>query len=157
MVRKKHRRKSMKSYVYGMVLDTHTLALSGISGKLTEHLIKLYLFTNDTKNPWRKSDWRKEVWNLLHIVPKLKSSKKFPSNIMIRDIIGAYDDMTTELSNLIIEEYIEEYPDLKPCRTDYDELNVIVNNYLDWISDVLSTKGVVSSSEVYAKLDELGL
>ena len=76
---------------------------------------------------------------------------------MIRDIIGAYDDMTTELSNLIIEEYIEEYPDLKPCRTDYDELAAIVNSYLDWISDVLSNKGVVSSSEVYPKLDELGL
>ena len=143
----------MKSYIYGIVLDNQTLALSGISGNLTEHLIKLYLFTNDTKNPWRKSDWRKEVWNLLHIVPKLKSSKKFPSSRIIRDIIGAYDDMTTELSNLIIE----EYPDLEPCRTDSDELAAIVNNYLDWISDVLSNKGVVSSSEVYAKLDELGL
>jgi hypothetical protein len=72
---------------------------------------------------------------------------------MIRDIIGAYDDMTTELSNLIIE----EYPDLEPYRTDYDELATIVNNYLDWISDVLSNKGVVTSSEVYAELDKLGL
>ena len=142
----------MKSYVYGIVLDTHILALSGVSGKLTEHLIKLYLFPYIDKNHWRK-----EVWNLLHLVPKLKSSKKFPSNQMIRDIIGAYDDMTTELANLIIEEYTEEYPDLKPCRTDYNELAAIVNNYLDWISDVLSTKGVVTSSEVYAKLDELGL
>lgn len=35
---------------------------------------------------------------------------------MIRDIIGAYDDMTTELSTLVIE----EYPDLKPYRTDYE-------------------------------------
>lgn len=64
-----------------------------------------------------------------------------------------FDDMTTELSTLVIE----EYPDLKPYRTDYAELATIVNTYLDWISDVLSTKGVVSSSEVYAKLDELGL
>lgn len=137
----------MKSYVYGMVLDTHTLALSGVSGKLTEYLIKLYLFPYIDKNHWRK-----EVWNLLHIVPKLKSSKKFPSNQMIRDIIGAYDDMITELSNLLIE----EYPD-QPHLTYSDELDTIVNTYLDWISDVLSTKGVVSSSEVYNKLDELGL
>lgn len=141
----------MKRYIYAMALDKQSLIqeLSGVSGKLIEHLIKLYLFSNsDTKNHWRK-----EVWNLLHQVPKLKSSKKFPSNRMIRDIIGAYDDMTTELSTLVIE----EYPDLKPYRTDSDELYTIVNNYLDWISDVLSNKGIVSSSEVYAKLDELGL
>lgn len=63
-----------------MALDKQSLIqeLSGISGRLIEHLVKLYLFTNDSKNPWRKSDWRKEVWNLLHQVPKLKSSKKFP-------------------------------------------------------------------------------
>ena len=134
-----------------MALDKQSLIqeLSGVSGKLIEHLIKLYLFPNSNT----KNHWRKEVWNLLHQVPKLKSSKKFPSNRMIRDIIGAYDDMTTELSTLVME----EYPDLKPYRTDYAELATIVNNYLDWISDVLSTKGVVSSSKVYTKLDELGL
>lgn len=150
----------MKKYFCGFVsLDRQylTQALSGISGNLIENLIKLYLF-KDSDNA---NHWRREVWNALHMVPSLKKSEKYngtvhdivTKDVIIRDIIGAYDDMTTELANLMIE----EYPDLTPFRTDYDELSVIVNTYLDWISDVLSTKGVVTSSEVYAKLDELGL
>ena len=97
--------------------------------------------------------WRKEVWNFFHSVPKLKSTKKYPPYSLVRDSIGAFDDMVPEISSAILEDYSK----LVPQRTDFDEIETIVHQYLDWVSDEVSDKGIISSSPVYSKLAELGL
>jgi hypothetical protein len=97
--------------------------------------------------------WKQEVWNFLHDVPKIKSTKKYPSYKLIRYAVGAYEDMIPEFVSLIEDNYSE----LEVQRSDISELEKIVTMYFDWISAELTEKGLVNRLSVYNKLEEIGL
>lgn len=143
----------MKRYVYAMSVNQQDLSqqLLGASVPLIEHLTKLYLFPGLEYT----NHWRKEVWNFLHRVPKIKSTNKYPDADFILDKISGYADDGWGLITSVSEEYSEHIPK----RTDGDELGALISDYLSWISNALasSNTGSVSSSSVYEKLRELDL
>ncbi len=49
--------------------------LADSSENVIDHLIKIVLWPNMQE----QNHWKKEVWNLIRSVPKLKSSNRFPT------------------------------------------------------------------------------
>jgi len=141
----------MFRYVRAMSFDKQRIEdrLASLAEPVTDHLIKLYLFSNSEY----RDHWRKEIWSFLNKVPKLRMNNKFPSSNFIFKLISGYADMASQLMFATIDEYSE----LTPERFDSEELESILIEYFKWISSKLSQEGVVRSSEVYAKLDELTL
>ena len=120
-----------------------------ISGPLTDHLTKLYLFPYSEYT----AHWSSEVWSFLNRVPKMKGSNKFPSKKLILKNVSGYTDMVDEIMYFIME----EYSDLTPERYNAEELGVIMTKYFDWLAETLSSKGIIQSHECYQQLRELGL
>lgn len=141
----------MKQYIRAMATSKQEAIyqIQSISGEIVEHLLKLYFFQDDTYT----NHWRQEIWSFFHRVPKLKTTKKFPDANVIREAVGAYDDMVMELSRSVLDEYSA----LIPSRVDFQEAKSLILAYLDWISAEISKQGSVTPSEVYSKLGELGL
>ena len=133
-----------------MSFDRQTIILKLTENieQLTDHLIKLYLFPNTDYT----SHWKKEIWNFLNRVPIMSASKKLPPYKLIYESISGYLDRTEDLMYFILDEYSEHIPE----RVDAQELESYICNYLKWLADQLATKGLVTSKEVYAKLDEIG-
>lgn len=141
----------MKVYISAMGASRSVIEnqLVNASNPLTEHLIKLYLFPNSEY----ADHWRQEIYGFLSRVPKLKSRNKYPESDFIFDCISVYLDQADELLQYVSE----EYEALVPERSDANELEKILTDYFNWLSDILSTEGRVHSSAVYSKLSELGL
>ena len=119
------------------------------SGELTEHLIKLYIYNKSEYI----NHWRQEVWNSLRRVPKLKSTKKFPTEKFIYSQVTGYCDMLPELASSILDEYAE----LTPREDiDFEFLKSQIESYYKWLSTQLSSKGVITPRECYKELEQLG-
>lgn len=141
----------MFKYIRAMSFDKQTISSNLVSkaSPLTDHLIKLYLFSDCEY----VNHWRQEVWGFLNKVPKMRHNNKFPSYKFIFDHVSGYCDMTEE----IMYQMLDKYSMLTPVRLDVDELKSILNSYFEWLSKELASRGVVDPSEVYSKLEELGL
>lgn len=141
----------MKRYIFAMAISQQDAKkqIISISSILTEHLIKLYLFPSAEY----VDHWKQEIWNFFHGVPKVKSTKKYPSYKLIRYAVGAYEDMIPELTGLVEDSYSRR---LAVERDNLSDLENMVSSYFDWISEQLAEQGVVKNSDVYRKLNELG-
>ena len=141
----------MFRYIIAMAYDKHKIEniLVGISGELTYHLIKLYLFNNSVY----AAHWRNEVYSFLNNIPKFKHNKKLPSAKFIYENISGYLDECEDIMHVILE----EYNSFTPCRFDSKELYRCIDRYFLWISDYLSQHVAVTSHEVYTQLKKLGL
>lgn len=140
----------MRTYISAMPVNQQSLGyqLFNASLPLTEHLAKLYLFPNLDY----RSHWKKEIWNFIHRVPKLKNNNKYPEAEFIFEQISGYADD----SYTTIESVLSEYSQHTPERVDGDELEEMLVEYFTWLSDELSASGEVSAIDVYNKLDEIG-
>lgn len=123
--------------------------LISISGELIEHLVKLYMFP-DTEYT---EHWRAEVYNFLHKSPKLKGTNKPPKAEFIYSCISGYIDEIDEIMQVIATDCTECYQ----TRFDSYEAEQLINDYLLWLSMRLSESAVLSSSEIFTKLEELTL
>lgn len=128
--------------------QTIKLKLANCAEQLTDHLIKLYLFPNTDY----VTHWRKEVWNFLNKVPRFSYNNKRPSSKFIYDIISGYVDDAENLMYTTMSEYDAHVPQ----RFDPDELEAMLSDYFEWLSNELSENGSTTSSKVYDKLKELG-
>lgn len=98
-----------------------------------------------------QNHWKKEVWNLIRSVPKLKSSNRFPTYSQIRkQIWESYEDVIYEHICLWVDEIDED-----PIPFDYESVYHAIEEYMDWLASQLCDKGVVRSSETYAKIEEI--
>ena len=88
---------------------------------------------------------------------KTKGRNKLPSK---KDILqsswGNYKNDTSTIMQWAIAHESNLTPDSQRLE-DTDTFNDIVYNYLDWLSDKLSTSHVINPTDVYDKLEELGL
>lgn len=121
--------------------------LADNSENVIDHLIKVFLWP-DVREQYH---WKQEIWNFIRSVPKLKSSNKFPSYKQIKNAIwDSYEDVIYDHIELWIDEIKET-----PIPFDYEDVYHAIEEYMSWLADVLSEKGVVRSSQVYSKIEEL--
>lgn len=99
-------------------------------------------------------DWRYAVYRLLHSVRKLKYPKRYPSSKFIMN--NTYEinkrDISRWLSS-ITRIYDEDY---HIVREDVDLLQSRIQDYFEWLSDMLSLQGFVFDIQIYDQLDYLG-
>lgn len=121
--------------------------LADNSEHVIDHLIKVFLWPDVQE----QAKWKEEIWNFIRSVPKLKSSNKFPSYKQIKNAIwNSYEDVIYEHIGLWIDEISEE-----PVPFDYEDVYHAIEEYMTWLANTLSEKGVVRSSEVYSKIEGL--
>lgn len=121
--------------------------LADNSENVIDHLIKVFLWPDVQE----QSKWKSEIWNFIKSVPKLKSSNRFPSAKQIKkEIWNSYEDVIYEHIGLWIDEISEE-----PILFDYKDVYHAIEEYMTWLANTLSEKGVVRSSEVYSKIENL--
>ena len=127
-----------------------------VGGKVTtcvDHLVKLAIFDS----PKNQNHWRQEVYAAFHNIPLLKKTKKYPNpDWMLKFIWDWYGDNLESFISCAIREEPEEKLKLNDT-TILDCVTSSVYNYFSWLVEQLCKKGEVTSTEVYAKLDRLGL
>lgn len=121
--------------------------------ELIEALAQLYLFPNTEY----VNHWRTEVWNKFPRMSRTKGRKKLPSK---KDILqsswGNYQNDTDVIMEWAIAHESQLTPDYSRLN-DKKTFNRLVYEYLNWLSEKLSQRHVLSPTEVYSKLNDLGL
>lgn len=140
----------MYRYIVAMSYDREKIRDILISGgkQTALHLTKLVVFPNASTH----NHWKKEVYNFLHDVSRLKGSNKYPKEKFIFDAISGWDDVA---DNLIIEVQDEEQDLVPDHNVDARKLEAMLLAYHKWAAHKLSTNGILTRNEVYAKIDEL--
>lgn len=124
-------------------------SLSGKSRNLITCLISLYKYPESLS----RNSWRSKVFNLIHSIPSLDGTDKFPEfddlvkilwNEIDYDSISAIDADITERSGV-------------GRQVDVVQFSNVCKNYIHWLATQLSSTGSVFRYQVYAKLRELGL
>lgn len=124
-------------------------SLIDATDQLDHHLIKLILYPSCSA----KEHWRAEVYSYLNSVKRTKSTNKFPNYRFIRQALRTDEDI---LDNYAIQ-VRAQYKNLRPANIADREIVAIVSAYHDWLAERLSTRGIVTSDEVFDKLEELNL
>lgn len=121
--------------------------LADSSENVIDHLIKVFLWPDAQE----QNHWKQEIWNFIRSVPKLKSSNKFPPYKKIKhEIWNSYEDVIYDHIELWIDEISES-----PISFDCEDVYHAIEDYMSWLADLLSEKGVVRSYQVYNKIEEL--
>lgn len=127
--------------------------LEGLTLPLLEALAQLYLFPNSEY----ENHWRTEVWEKLSEVPKIKRSHKLPKkDYILKNTWYEYNDKIKTIMNRAIAHEHMLIPN-SDRRKNVSEFYEICEEYMHWISDRLSTYGIIDPEDVYKKLDDLGL
>lgn len=149
----------MKRYIRNATQDILAMATSRkeVGARIEDHtpqtiiaLAQLYLFPNGNR-----VHWRKEVWEKFYSVDRFKGSNKLPdAQFILKNSWEVHkNNLDTYLKFAIGKE--EDY---KPrLDIDQNQFHNIVQEYFQWLANVLSTKGFVDTNSVRAELDELGL
>ena len=119
------------------------------ASQLDEHLIKLVLFPNCDS----KLHWRAEIHSCLNKVARVKGSNKFPKYKVLREGLSVYEDMVPEIMQVIKD----DYDSLTPSDISSQQVLDCVVRYHDWLAKQLSQHGAVSSKQIFAELESLGL
>lgn len=138
----------MYYYIIGMSenrKDIHR-ELANKSGQLTDHLIKIFLFESSNNI----NHWIDEVYSFVNRCPKFAHNNKYPDKRFISKALNIYLD---NLPN-ICESIQKDYPNYIVKRS-YEEVSIMINEYIDWLACQLSTKGVVARTDVVSKLSEM--
>lgn len=116
-----------------------------------KHLLKLYLFPNSQN----KNHWRIEVYASFNKIAKLKENNKYPKpELIFSTIWNHYSDILVNFVEDIFEEESDE--EVIVTVTGF-EAEIKLRQYIEWLSNQLGTKGSITKSEVYSKLEEIGL
>lgn len=113
-------------------------------------LAQLYLFPQGNR-----VHWRKEVWEKFSIMYTLKISKKLPSSQFILN--HSWDYIRPRIGRAY--RYAIDKEDQYEVRegANLTEFYIIVEDYLNWMSNEFSQFETLELSEVKAELDRLGL
>ena len=121
--------------------------LTSASDQINLHIVKLLMFPNCSY----VDHWMHEIWSFLFKVDKLKSNNKWPKQSFIKNALAVHND--------IINTYIVIAPDeeenLDPKEVSISYALQCIEEYQDWISEKLSSEGVVRQVEVKSKLREI--
>lgn len=130
------------------ILDSHT-------DPCMDSLTQLWIFPD---YPEYHQHWSQEVWNQLKFTKKLKSTKKFPTKAQIFE--NTFED-NKHIIPACINSMIEKESKLTPNPNrveDVKGLTLVIKEYLSWVSDRLSSDGVITSAEeTRSKLREIGI
>ena len=117
------------------------------SPEILEHLIKIYFYPgNDSINHWKD-----EIYSFINRVPKVKFNNKFPSSKFIYD--KTYGVWWDTIPN-IVDKVLDEYGDSNRDSNMSDCLD-FCSRYFTWLSNELSSKGLISKKDVYEIIDNL--
>lgn len=138
-------------YIFGMSKNLKSIRnqLTGQSGGIVTHLMKLYKYPDSSA----VNHWRGEIFGFIHSISTVKGKNSYPSsdwlfntiwdNIDYNDI-GCWEVGMNKQYGLGIA--IKSVIFYELCQ-----------NYIRWLSNMLSEYGQVSRQQVYDKLKELGL
>lgn len=126
--------------------------LIDINPKITEHLLKCFLYKNTTNN---LEHWKQDIYSFLHEVPVLKQNKKLPSyKFLINNTFNIYSEVLMNRLDAKIRDLIKKgYPEI----SNYNKQNLYsaIYNYYDWLCKLLASNGYIELSEICDKIDEL--
>ena len=106
------------------------------SPEILEHLIKIYFYPgNDNTNHWKD-----EIYSFINRVPKIKFNNTF----------GVWGDTIPN----IVDKVLDEYGDSNREYNMSDCLD-FCSRYFTWLSNELSSKGLISKKDVYEIIDNL--
>ena len=127
---------------YAMPLDKIGMDLRGVSGRLVEHLLKIFYYRNSTGD---YNHWVTEVYAFVNSVPMSKKSHKPPKKDFIKKNLWGYkSDIFHILHENIVDGFIMKYG---PISLDI-RAGVFCDEYIDWLSGRLSKGYSVSIREV---------
>ena len=118
--------------------------------EIIKHLIKLWIYPEDVN----VHHWKQEIYNFLHKVPKLRGSKKYPTEAFI--LKNTIDVNYKDIDHLV---YIVMSNHMNKQILIYDvsdEMKESIVEYFEWLAKNLSTYGEVSRVDLYNKLKRLG-
>lgn len=123
--------------------------------RLIEHLLKLYYYRdNDSLRTWLK-----EVKAYLGEVSKIKASKGkdyYPTKDDIYwEVWGKDLDSLSDFHSTCIEDFSSDEEEPLPKVEKDDRAEDFCDEYIKWVSEVLSKKGSVSALEVRAEVEKL--
>ena len=126
--------------------------LLSIYEPLVNHLEKIYYFRDYNESV---NHWKKEVYTFLHSSSLLKNNKLPPKKLFVQHLWDDSKEVFEEHHKNNVKDLNYDYGK-KFCEVEVD-FNFILfyRDYVDWISDYLSKKSVVSRDEVFEKIDEL--
>ena len=138
-----------KIFSYAMYKKDMATELESSAWNIAEHIVKLSLYPINGAC----RHWRKEIFAFLNKMNVLKGSNKLPSKDFLFKCL--YESQKPYLDGYI-NYYIVEYgePDV---NVDVDRIKSRIKEYFEWVSDKLSSTRRLHTSEVYTKLDDLGL
>ena len=113
------------------------------SASIVEHVIKLALYPDAQEC----NHWRHEVYTFLNKVDRLKGKNKYPKKDFIYRWLSTHNDIIDSFVAQITSDYAED-PKIIPIS----KLTAVVEEYQKWLSSELSTRGFVTSKDVYAEL-----
>ena len=113
-------------------------------------LAQLYLFPYGPRVHWRKEVWEK--FDRMHL---FRHNNKLPD---AKFILANSWNVNRSFVEDAIQYAIDKEEDYSP-RDDINihELSLIMQNYFEWVADILSKHVALQKDDVLAKLDELGL
>lgn len=137
--------------------------LARATREILDRMLKLYIVTDhDARNV--RSDWKYEIFNLLHDIARLKKNHEFPTSEQIYK--WTYGSFRSLIRNL---QYSTRW--VKSIRYAFDvdldeedvsensifQFDIICEDYFCWLAIELSQYGRVSEDCVNKKLNELSL
>ena len=139
----------MFRYIVGMALDRKSIydSLVDCGDQISKHIVKILMYPHATTI----RHWEAEIYSFLHIVKRLKGSKKRPSSKFIAEALSTSNDILSEIVKVVADEEWQ----FEPVSIDLKRVESVVIEYQKWIAEQLSSKGYVTSSEVVSKLEEL--
>ena len=123
--------------------------------RLVEHLLKVYYYRdNDSLKVWLK-----EIKAYLGEVSKIKSFKgkdRYPSKEEIYwEALGKDLDSIGDFHDTCIEDFSSDEEEPLPKVEKDEKAEEFCDDYIKWVSKVLSIKGSISAMEVRAEIEKL--
>lgn len=121
--------------------------VSDKAANILEHLIKVIEYPDAQE----VNHWKQEIYSFLNDVKKLRGTNKLPKSKLIFKGLSVSNDMIDKFIGRVHRTYIN----YQPRNNSAAFILNCVEEYQHWLSDKLSTEGLVYSDEVYAKIDEI--
>lgn len=116
-------------------------------------LAQLYYFPNNVN----KNHWRKEVWANFHRIQRIKRTNKLPSfDFIMMNTLECNKDQFTVVKEFVIDKESDFNPDPERMHND-NKFRDLVRDYFEWLATQFTTKVEIRQTDIYNKLEELGL
>lgn len=113
--------------------------LENSADQLIEHLIKIAMFQENGN----LKHWRDELGGFVNRIPKMKGKNQLPSKEFIYHALTDYEYNRLDAT---IENVQFLYKNAKPVTTSKQFIRKYIDEYMNWLSEELSTKGFVYAS-----------